>query len=564
MSSETVLIGGRQKITLGQNEYKAQGGEGTVYVSNGLAFKIYHDASKMIPEGKLLELKQIKTPNVLSPKDILYSPSSKKAVGFTMPYVDNTEYLTKLFSKGFKDNNNITPAMIVNVITEMQKQLQSLHGECIIVGDYNEMNFLVDSKFSIPYHIDVDSYQTKNFPCTAIMDSVRDRRLPFGKFDDMSDWFAWAIVTFQMYTGIHPFKGRHPDYKTTELDKRMINNVSVFNPDVKIPKNCQDFSAIPKNQLDWYKNVFMKGDRSIPPIAGSIGFVPGFGVVAVTGIGNFKVDLINDYGSRVISVQYFDGFPYTITDKAIYRKRDEVFTFTQPPSHIKLVNVMGHKPVIAIKQNGLVGFFDMNKTKLAEIAADDMMVCNGNLYTISRNGQLIENYFETIGKTLHLTHTVDNISSVYKMFDGVVIQDVFGKRRLSVPYQHNACASIMVPELEGYRIIDAKRIGHVCIIIGEKQGKYDRFVIFFDDTFSTYDVKINSDISYKSVNFTVKQNGMVVSIINDDTLELFMDNKRGTKEIPDCPVEIDMPLYDGIDKILFVNGDKVYIVKMGA
>ena len=48
-------------------------------------------------------------------------------------------------------------------------------------------SFLIDSSFSIPYHIDVDSYQTDNFPCTAIMDTIRDRRLPFGKFDDLSD-----------------------------------------------------------------------------------------------------------------------------------------------------------------------------------------------------------------------------------------------------------------------------------------------------------------------------------------------------------------------------------------
>ena len=163
MAGVTVLVGGTTKVSLGQSEYKAQGGEGMVYVKNGLAYKIYHDPSKMIPEGKILELKKIATSNVLGPKDVLFNPTSKQPVGFTMPFVDNVEYLTKMFSRKFKTDNGITPEMIVNLVTQMQKQLNDLHHEGIIVGDYNEMNFLVDSKYKIPYHIDVDSYQIK-FP----------------------------------------------------------------------------------------------------------------------------------------------------------------------------------------------------------------------------------------------------------------------------------------------------------------------------------------------------------------------------------------------------------------
>ena len=189
-----VLINGNVNISLGQSDYKAQGGEGIVYVKNNIAYKIYHEPKKMIPEGKILELQKIKTENVLAPKNILYNPKTLKAIGFTMPYVNDTEYLTKLFSKQFKNDHAISISQIIEIISKMQKQLQSLHNEKIIVGDYNEMNFLIDSSFSIPYHIDVDSYQTDNFPCTAIMDTFRDRRLPFGKFDDLSDWFSWAIV----------------------------------------------------------------------------------------------------------------------------------------------------------------------------------------------------------------------------------------------------------------------------------------------------------------------------------------------------------------------------------
>lgn len=562
MSTATVLVGGKTKVTLTQKEYKAQGGEGVVYVKDGLAYKIYHDPAKMIPEGKILELQKITTANVLAPKDVLYDPKTKKAIGFTMPFVDNTEYLTKMFSRKFKGDNRITPEMTVALVTQMQKQLNDLHKEKILVGDYNEMNFLVDSKFAIPYHIDVDSYQTPSFPCTAIMDSVRDRRLPFGKFDLESDWFSWAVVTFQMYTGVHPYKGRHPDYATTELDERMKQNISVFDPAVKIPVNCQDFSGIPNNQLAWYKDVFIKGGRSVPPIAGSIGYVPGFTPDVISDVGNFLVDLVHDYGDVILDVRYFDGFPYIVTQNAVYRKKDKVVTFNSPQDQIRLVNVMGEPPVIATKSGNRVGFFDFNKNKLGETACDHMMTSNGHVYTASSNGQLVEHYFDKIGNIIHMSHVVAQIGSVYKMFEGVVIQDLFGKRQISVPFEHKKCANLMVPELEKYRIIDAKRINNVMILIGEQNGKYDRFVFFFNKDFTGYDIRIDSDIGYHSVNFMVKQNGMVASIINDDTLELFMDNKRGTKELTGCPAELDMPLYDGIDKVLFVNGTKLYSVKM--
>lgn len=561
MSNVNVLVGGKNKVTLTQKEYKAQGGEGIVYVKDGLAYKIYHDPAKMIPEGKILELQKIRTANVLAPRDVLYDPKTKKAIGFTMPFVDNTEYLTKMFSRKFKGDNRITPEMTVALVTQMQKQLNDLHAENILVGDYNEMNFLVDSKFTIPYHIDVDSYQTPNFPCTAIMDSVRDRRLPFGKFDLESDWFSWAVVTFQMYTGVHPFKGRHPDFATTELDERMKQNISVFDPAVKIPKNCQDFSGIPSNQLDWYKDVFIKGGRSIPPIAGSIGYVPGFTPAVISDVGNFLVDLVHDYGDVILDVRYFDGYPYIITQNSVYRKKDKVVSFNTPQDKIRLVNVMGEQPVIATKSGNRVGFFDFNKNKLGEAACDNMMTSNGHVYTVSGNGQLVEHYFDKIGNIIHMSHVVAQIGSVYKMFEGVVIQDLFGKRQISVPFEHKKCANLMVPELEKYRIIDAKRVKNVMILIGEQNGKYDRFVFFFNKDFTGYDVRIDSDVGYHTVNFMVKQNGMVASIINTDTLELFMDNKRGTKELTDCPAELDMPLYDGIDKVLFVDGTKLYTVK---
>ena len=553
-----LLVNKKLKISLGQNEYKAQGGQGTVYVKSGLAYKVYHEADKMIPEGKIIELAAIGIPTVLAPHDILYT-TKMQPIGFTMPFVENTEYLTKIFSRGFKDSNGISNEMVVSLVTKMQSILSELHSKGIVVGDYNEMNFLVDKTFTVPYHIDVDSYQTKSFPCNAIMDSVRDRRLPFGKFDEMSDWFSWAIVTFQMYTGIHPYMGKHPNFKSTELDARMKQNISVFDPEVRIPKSCQDFTVIPKSHLDWYRKVFCDGYRSVPPMANSTGSVRGF--IAVTSLGSFVVDLVFDYGSEIIDVRYYSGIRYVVTKNGLFKTDKEIVSFTGKQSNLKIINYPGYDPVIAIHSNGKMVFYDTSKNEVGSIAYDGFMMSNGTMYTVT-SGSLIEHSFEKHAKITHLTNVVDNIAPVFKAFDGMIVQDVFGKRRVSIPYKPGVCAGIMVNELEGYRIVDAKREQRFGVLIGEKNGKYDRIVLFFSADFSKYEARIDSDVSYHDVNMVVRQNGMLVSITNDDTLEMMMDISRGSKEVSDCPAELGMRLVDGIDRIMFINCSKLYSVRM--
>lgn len=553
-----VIIGKGPLVTL--KKYIAQGGEGSVFEHNGMACKIYHNAKSMIPEQKILELKDINLDNVLGPKEIIFDAQSKKAIGFTMPFVSNTEYLVRIFSRKFKNDNNISPEMIINLVKNMQETLKKLHEKNIIVGDYNEMNFLTDRRYQVTYNIDVDSYQTKNFPCTAIMDSVRDRTLPFGKFEESSDWFSWAIVTFQLYTGIHPYKGRHPDFNASDLDGRMTNCVSVFDSKVKMPQVCKDFSIIPKTHLEWYKRVFDKKERSMPPFADGAAFFGSYVPIIVANSGGLTVDLVYNYNDRIIDVYNYNGDRYVITLRGIYKKDKEIFKFMQTPKSIRLANVLGEEPIIALKSKGMVAFFDINRTELGKIASDEYMTCNGSVYTM-KNGDLIENYFTKLGKVVHRTKAVGTVVSSSKMFSGVVFQDIFGKAKLSIPYEHSKCANVDVPELDGYRIIDAKRIGRFCIAIAEKNGKFDRLVLYFNSEFTTYESRGDSDINYRSVNLTVTQKNMAMTIKDDDTLEMFYDIKGGSKEITDFPVEHSMPLYDGITNVLFVNDSKLQSVK---
>ena len=126
MSNKTYLVGS-QKIQLTDNDYLSQGGQGSVYRKGNIAYKIYHDLSAMIPESKIMELKQLDLPNILGPREIIYDATNRQPVGFTMPFASNTEFLTRIFNLSFKKNNGLTPKSIVKLVTNMQETLIEIH-----------------------------------------------------------------------------------------------------------------------------------------------------------------------------------------------------------------------------------------------------------------------------------------------------------------------------------------------------------------------------------------------------------------------------------------------------
>jgi len=371
------------------------------------------------------------------------------------------------------------------------------------------------------------------------------------------------VVTFRLYTGLHPFNGNHPDFENDDLEGRMEKSISVFDKDVKLVKSLRDFEVyIPPKHLDWYKLIFIKNERSVPPFADGSGLFVGAKPVAVISSGGLIVDVVYKYDDAIIDVYNFNQKRYVITTKAIYQRDTEIFTFTQKPKNIRLANVLGGEPIIAVKTGENVGFFDLQRKEISRTKTDsDIMECNGSIYTIYQN-EIVENTFDKMGRVIHLPRAVGNIVGPFQMFTGLIIQDCFGKAMFSIPYEHKMCSNVNIPELDGYRIIDAKRIGRFCIVIGEKDSKFDRFVFYFRKEFTTYELRGDQDINYQTVNFMVNQKGMAVTVKEENTLELFYNiNANGFQEVKDSPVELDMHLYDGVDRILFVNDNQLQSVK---
>ena len=553
-----LIVENQGKITLTDKNYLASGGEASVYAKDLTAYKIYHDPAKMIPIGKIKELGQITSKNVLRPQNVIRN-SKNVSVGYTMRFIKTTHPLCKLFTKNFKASKKISDDDIVYLIKKTQQTISQIHKDGSLIVDLNELNLLVSAKFDIPYFIDVDSYQTLSYKATALMQSIKDPLVKNNNFTELSDWFGFGILAFQLYIGIHPYRGKHPDYKGNEWTKRMEDGISVFNKDVTLPMVCNDLSVIPKPHLEWFKDLFINNNRSIPPFADVVVTVIPVPETYIEGTEHFETGLIWDAPEKLLSVFDFMGVHYSVGTEYVYKEKASL------PNNIKDFEVLlcessDMTPIICKLKDELLTFEDVGTTVIDTINASKMMYRNGAIYS-TYDGKLIENTFDKIGsKIFHKTRVAANILSLStKVFDGVVFQDLLGKCHITLPYEMGKCITVPVKELNGYRILESRSEKNICGVMVEKGGIYYRFVLVFNDTFTQYTVSKADNVAYAPINLTVMKNGVCI-MITDSDVQIFKDNK--VKVINNPPFDSTTRLFNSSGTVFFIDGNKIYSAKM--
>lgn len=263
--SSYILQSGK-KVTLTDKDYLAEGGEGRIYAKNGLAHKI---CNKPVDVRKMAELHHLDASYIVRPLEFIYD--GKIPIGYTMNLLDTTKVfpLGQLFTKAFKDREHIGNNDVLNLVKHLKEGFQFVHSKQCLIVDANEFNFMVDRSLRFSYFIDLNSYQTATSNATAIMSSIRDWQST--SFSELTDWFSFGVLTFQMFVGLHPFRsGNHPAVTAKDVEQKLkercLKNLSVLNSSTKYPLNAvQPFSNIPKGYLDWYTAMFEQGKRCVPP-----------------------------------------------------------------------------------------------------------------------------------------------------------------------------------------------------------------------------------------------------------------------------------------------------------
>ena len=313
-----LLVDGRGEVNPTQREFVASGGEADVYVLGDTAFKVYKDPKRALAQGKFAELQVLAdVPQVVRPERLLLDGRGVRV--YTMRFVRDHFVACQLFPRAFRERHGLKAAAVGNLVLGMQATLAKIHERGVLVVDLNEMNLLVDLQFKEIVFLDADSYQTRSYPATALMESVRDRHAK--GFDVGTDWFAFAVVTFQMFVGVHPYKGTHP--KLRGLDERMAADVSVFHSSVRVPAVCYPLDVIPAAWRAWYQATFEDRLRAAPPerleAAPSPRVWPAAPPLpAVVLRGKLTMTAIHEFADPIREVWWHDGMLVVLTDRYLY------------------------------------------------------------------------------------------------------------------------------------------------------------------------------------------------------------------------------------------------------
>lgn len=564
VTKDRYFVQGAGEVQLGRTEFKAQGGEGAVYVKGQTAYKIYADSSRCITQAKIDELSVLVQPNIIRPVHLILDRKNLP-VGYTMRAIGKAHSLCQLFPKAFRQRNNITPEIMLRLVRQLQTGVLHIHSRGILVVDLNEMNFLVSTDFAELFFIDVDSYQTPSFPATALMESVRDRHAISHSQD--SDWFAFAVVSFQMLVGIHPFKGTYARFQhlpdnAAKLDARMRANISVLHAGVTVPAACLPFSVIPQSYLDWYRAVFEQGQR-VPPPQSVQAVIPLAANRMVQSVAShsFAITEIHEFDSEII---WHDGV-ITVTEKSVYFDGKK---YSRPPFDAKFAITPRRRHLIAAYDDGMkLRFDDLTTRKCIQTGIDgeQIMLSHGRFYLKQHESIFAIDLVETPNNLWLGVKAVANVMmNATRMFDGVAIQNLLGANYASIPIAAGGCQQVRLAELDGAQIVNAKLYGRVLMVVIANAGRYDKYVFRFAKDFASYDLRELLDVATTNVEFTVLDTGVVLHLTDDDRLEVFSSAKDSPKlSLLDDPVLKDeLKLFHTGTQALLAKGRKLYKFKL--
>jgi len=551
-----------QKITLTSKDYVTKGGEGSIYKKGDVAFKIYEDLKKMIPVAKIGELSQLDHESIVRPQGIIFN-DKKHELGFTMTWLGGDKYaMCKMFTNTFRKNNNIENDQIIQLVENIKQVTQFIHDKKFLIVDNNELNYMVADDFVTPYLIDVNAWKTPSYPPTAIMPSIRDWRAT--DFTVLSDWFSFAIVTFQLFVGIHPFKGKHPGYKKNDFVNRIKDCVSVMNSSVALPPTVRDFNLIPSAYKDWYFQMFENGERRPPPQTPGMAGVAQVIVQLIQSTDNFDIKELHEYLGDIL---FHNGtLNLTKTQERVYIGRTD---YKLPQNVEVLFTPLENQPILVKIEDNRVKLKSLGGVDpTIDLECTDMMITN-NILFLKNKERLMEMTFKHMGDKIHAiiktTWTIEPNSS--QLFSNVVVQSVLGKAYLAIPLPSFDKSSFIVkpiPELNDFQIMDAKYENQICVLTGHKGGVYSRFIVVFDPKHTKYACRITNDVDYAPINFTCLDNGVCVLITDDDAIEIFLNriDKDSVKRIEDPIINSTMRLCKEGNQVRFFRDNKVYEIKM--
>lgn len=564
---------GKGVLTLRPADYVTQGGEGAIYRKNKLVIKLYSDPRKMRRDdmvGKIrLLAKTFSHQSIVAPNGVVKN-SQGSPIGYYMPFVEG-EALPRVFTNDFRNQTGFDDAGAKQLSEEMYEVVNTAHQGQALMVDANELNWLMGTSSQgtiIPYVIDVDSWAIGKWPAQVIMPSIRDWQSQ--QFSPLTDWFAWGVVTFQIFTGIHPFKGKLDGYQNGEMERRMKDNASVFLPEVRLNRAVRDFSCIPGPLLDWYRETFSSQTRSIPPSPGQTGAPKGGPlrvmrtVTTLTG-GLHYEKLFELTGDKVLSV-WPCGVVRTESG-ALFLIENQRQIGSSQADRLAVAEVEdGWLLAEETGGNWSFRFISTNRFSQHELdsptAFSQVVRCENRLFGVTEN-ELVELRLLSFQKPILSAHKRWTImGNSTKWFHGVGISDVLGSTYLVAPFDRESVAFVKVPELDGVKVIDAK-IGwrYVEVVIMDQNGSYQVYGFSFDANWKHYQVT-KRDVDQPDLNLAFLPKGVAARIDQDGELTIYVPTQGDQKVLNDKDIATTMLLGNVEDSVVYRQNGALWSLKM--
>lgn len=564
-----VILEGRGPVALNPNDHIGTGGEGSAFRLQDIVIKLYTDTAKMARDGmadKLRRLSAIRHDYIVSPHGLVLDERSNP-IGYYMGYVEG-EPLSRVFTNDFRNRQGFARQDASVLVDRMREAVWIAHQHQALMVDANELNWIVVlGQEPAPRALDVDSWAIGPWPATVIMPSIRDWHSP--GFDELTDWFAWGVVTFQIYTGIHPYKGMLDGYKPADLEARMKANASVFTPGVRLNRAVRDFAEIPSVLLDWYVAAFQNGERTPPPspFAPPVAVTPAIRVarVATTASGMLAFEkLFGDPGDPALRifpcgvVLLASGRLFDLTSKRVIgsAKSHECELVQADKGWLK-----------ADWQGGKLCFSHIQAASLQEgpldlrLEASRTLRYENRMFLVTAQG-LTEVELKLFGHALLAAgNTWGVMVNSTRWFDGVGVQDAFGATFLIAPFAEKACAQVRVKELDAVKVVAAKAGNRFISLVGlNRQGEYRKLELCFSDDYKQYTVW-ESGAANADLNIAILPKRVCATIVDDGELVIFVPSNGTVVKKQDKALSADMALANWGDKVVYIHGGSVWSVQ---
>lgn len=577
----TVELEGHGKLQVTEQNHVWTGGEGSVFrVRDDLVVKIYREEAKKQRNAlseKVPLLKVIRSQEIIAPGGIVTNPKGGRPLGFWANFVDGIP-LPPFFTKdrdavgfGNEDVNTLVEKMRTAVVLRA-------HQGGAIIGDPNELNWLLQwesqSRRLMVFAIDVDSWGIGRWTVSAVSPGVQDYHS--NGFTSATDWFSVGIVTFQLYTGIHPYKGTLDGYARKDLVKRMQDNKSVFTSGVRLNAAVRDpYKTIPPVLLDWYIATFQNGERTEMPSPFATG-------VAITVAGRVLRVVTSGQGSLVFEKIYESSsaratrvFPCGI---ALLSDGYLADLFTK--------QYIGGKhslscEVVSVEEGWLVGEMKGKDVSFCFISrqqpqkeipvflqvAGQRIVRYENRLFVVMSQKLAEVSFFLVakGSIVSIGDSWDVLVNSTCWFDGVGIMDAIGAMFVVAPFGAKSCGVVRVRELDGLRPVAARSgNGFISIIATDKNGDYRKIELTMKPDYGGYEYWSSvTDAQNLNIALVPKGTGCVqVAIVEDGRMDVYVPANKQQRAVTDRMVTTDMILGVWNDKVLYIKDGVVWHVRM--